>query len=208
MKNGSCSLETRIRRARAMPSDAAGGDASAEKKAEGNAAFKAGNYSEAVAFYTEALALLAEPASARAGAALQSNRSAALLALGEHRRAERDGVAAAERDPTFVKAFYRISKARLALGDFRGAREAVAGGLRLDVGNSQLAGVLGEVKAGVAAAAAAKVQAERVASTQLGDLKRGEYSGTLRWNAATKFMELPPAQRGEFAAALLVGWEK
>ena len=74
--------------------------ASVALREKGNTAFKAGEFALAVEAYGEALALEDTPV-------LRSNRSAALLAIGEHEAALVDAEAALALQPGWSKAHWR-----------------------------------------------------------------------------------------------------
>ncbi|KAI0785195.1 hypothetical protein C8Q75DRAFT_776404 [Abortiporus biennis] len=78
-------------------------------KEEGNRAFKAGNYPEAVGHYTAAI--LANPNDPT----FHLNRAAAYLKLGKYLDAERDCSTVINLDPKNVKAWYRRAQARISL---------------------------------------------------------------------------------------------
>ena len=78
-----------------------------EAKSRGNDLFKAKRYADAVTAYTEALA--ADPTMS---AALCNRSWRTRYLLGEYAAAEADAAAAANLDPTYVKAFHRRAAAR------------------------------------------------------------------------------------------------
>jgi Asp-tRNA(Asn)/Glu-tRNA(Gln) amidotransferase A subunit family amidase len=85
-------------------------------KEEGNAAFKAGRYDEAVKRYSEAIQYKPH------AAVYFSNRAMAYLKLGIYTAAEADCDAALELDPSMVKALLRRGSAQLAQGRLVEAR--------------------------------------------------------------------------------------
>ena len=88
-----------------------------ELKQIGNNFFKNARYSEAVASYTEALAL--DPRSA----IILSNRSAAHLKLENYGFAEADATRAIEADRSYIKGYYRRGSAYFSMGKLK---EAIA----------------------------------------------------------------------------------
>ena len=108
------------------------GEAAAELKEGGNAAFKSGDYPAAAAAYEAAL--LAEQAAAATASTLLSNRAACALPLGkEHwHAAVADATAAVVLNPSLVKGHYRRAKGLLQLGLIAEAQEACVLGLRLE----------------------------------------------------------------------------
>ena len=107
-------------------------------KAQGNAAYQAGRYTEAAGLYTAALGLL-EELSGRERAVLLSNRCAALVALGVvGGEALTDARGSVRADPTFVKGHLRLGTALLDRGDWEAAIDAIKDGLALDPRHAQL----------------------------------------------------------------------
>lgn len=103
-----------------------------KRKTSGNAAFKEGDYPQAVAHYTSCLAL--DPTFHVALA----NRSACFLKLGEHEKALADANACVAADPAFVKGRFRVGVALHALGRYAEAAAALAEAERLDPKNQQI----------------------------------------------------------------------
>lgn len=102
------------------------------RKEKGNEAFKEGNYSQAVVFYTQALDLVPEHHVALA------NRSACFLKLGEHERALSDAEACVAANAEFVKGHFRKGLSLHALGRFGEAVGALEKAERLDPKNKQV----------------------------------------------------------------------
>lgn len=90
------------------------------QKEEGNAAFKAGRYAQAVKLYGEALEV--DPTNKGTNSKLLQNRAAAKIKLKEYKSAIADTTRALELDPTYTKA--RRTKAK-ALGESGNWQEAV-----------------------------------------------------------------------------------
>ena len=112
-------------------------------KAEGNAAFQAGDYGGAVERYTEAIhalcahvpagAMTAEPADSEMLVVLRSNGSEAFYRLGKHEDAREWAEAALAVDPAHKKSLARLAKAQKAIARrvpelLRDPSEASAGG--------------------------------------------------------------------------------
>lgn len=105
--------------------------AATRAKEDGNAAFKAGKYQDAVREYTKAIQL------DQKNATYHSNRAMAYLKLGMYSMAERDCDVALEFDSTMVKALLRRGSARLAQGAMEAARGDFKAVLKLEPRNKQ-----------------------------------------------------------------------
>jgi Asp-tRNA(Asn)/Glu-tRNA(Gln) amidotransferase A subunit family amidase len=105
--------------------------AAERSKEEGNAAFKAGRYNEAVKRYSEAIQYNPQIA------VYFSNRAMAYLKLGSYTAAEADCDAALELDPSMVKALLRRGSAQLAQGRLVEARKDFERVLYLEPRNKQ-----------------------------------------------------------------------
>jgi hypothetical protein len=79
-------------------------------KAHGNEAFKAGEFVEAILWYTKALE------NAPDNAVLFSNRSAAFLGNGQYAKALVDAETSAKLRPDWAKAYFRAGSALIAIG--------------------------------------------------------------------------------------------
>jgi tetratricopeptide (TPR) repeat protein len=95
-------------------------EAEAAKK-QGNDAFVAKKYDEAIKFYTEALN--ADPENKSFCAIIYANRSAANGFKKEWQKAYDDANEALKKDNTYLKAYYRLSVAQCELGQFDEAIE-------------------------------------------------------------------------------------
>jgi tetratricopeptide (TPR) repeat protein len=80
-----------------------------EKKKLGNDAFVNKKYDEALKYYSEAITL--DPNNA----VFYSNRSACHASKGEWKESLEDAKACVNRDPKFIKGYYRMSVAQLEL---------------------------------------------------------------------------------------------
>mmetsp|Transcript_2428 Transcript_2428/g.4442 ORF Transcript_2428/g.4442 Transcript_2428/m.4442 type:complete len:467 (-) Transcript_2428:50-1450(-) len=116
-------------------------------KVRGNQAFAAGEYAQAVLFYSLALDKADElpdknissstpPLFARH--VILANRSAAFLKLGEHEKALADASSAHEMEPTFVKAVFRKGLALHAMGRYLEAIQVLAQAHKLEPYNQQI----------------------------------------------------------------------
>jgi len=105
-------LENQRAQAKARKAAAHAAAAAEALKANGNAAFGAARYEEAVGLYTDALG------HAPRNAVLYANRALALLKLNAHAEAEEDCDASLLLDPGFVKALLRRAQARHAQENF------------------------------------------------------------------------------------------
>lgn len=114
-------------------SAAATGPVSEEKKKEaeslkskGNAAMAQKDYTAAVDYYSQALALNPD------NVIYLSNRAAAYSADKNHDKARADAEAAVAIDPKYTKAWSRLGLARFALGDPQGSMEAYKKGIEYE----------------------------------------------------------------------------
>lgn len=130
-----------------------------DQKAKGNESFVAGEYAQAVLYYTLALDRAAElpdattvdemlkgRASSSSNTTTQlfprhivlSNRSACFLKLGHHEKALKDGTDAEILDPTYVKGIFRKGLALHAMEDYQEAIKSLAGAHKLEPKNKQI----------------------------------------------------------------------
>ena len=117
--------------------------------AKGNQYLEDGQYANAAATYTQALAL--EAPNPRANAALYYNRSCAHHRLGRLWLALRDATLAAEADPRrSARAWWRVADVALATGDIETAKEAVAKGLTAQPGCAPLKKIQATIAADIA----------------------------------------------------------
>lgn len=84
-------------------------------KNAGNAFFKKKQWKEAIAKYTESVAV--DPSYHVS----YSNRSQAYFQLGDYEKAAADGRACIKANPEFVKGYHRLGNAQMALRDYAGA---------------------------------------------------------------------------------------
>lgn len=104
-------------------------------KAKGNDAFKAKNFTEAIAMYSKAIEL--EPTGAAAGA-LYSNRAASYSSLGQHEKALLDGESCISCRPDWLKGYYRKGIALEALGRVDEAVKAFQEAIKYEAGNAEV----------------------------------------------------------------------
>jgi len=116
-------------------------------KERGNVAFKSGDFSKAVAEYTELIGLVPDMAVAF------SNRSMAYLKLGQFAAAEGDATRALELDGANAKALFRRGCAKEGLGDKEGAIQDFETLLLQDPKNSAAVKKLDTLKAAQASLA-------------------------------------------------------
>jgi len=102
------------------------------KKSEGNTFFKNKSYPEAIAKYTEAIALDQNDVT------FYSNRSACYAALERWQEAADDGRQCIMTDKSFVKGYFRAALGLQKLGNFDAALDAVKRGLGIDSQNADL----------------------------------------------------------------------
>ncbi|XP_057485000.1 hsp70-Hsp90 organizing protein 1-like [Actinidia eriantha] len=113
-----------------------------EAKAKGNASFTAGNYTEAIHHFTEAISLAPD------NHVLCSNRSSAHASARKFTGAFSDAEKAVEIKPDWPKGYYRVGTAHMGLRRYDEAVSAYKNGLEIDPNNEAL-------KSGLAAASGA-----------------------------------------------------
>ncbi|PRP76398.1 stress-induced protein sti1-like protein (ISS) [Planoprotostelium fungivorum] len=114
--------------------------AALEAKNQGNAAFSAGNYEEAVKHFTTAIGHDA------GNHVLYSNRSAAYASLKNYQQALEDANQTVKIKPDWAKGYSRKGLALHYLGDLRGAIQSYEQGLKLEPTNQLLLDGLRDVK--------------------------------------------------------------
>ncbi|XP_009763346.1 hsp70-Hsp90 organizing protein 3-like [Nicotiana sylvestris] len=117
-----------------------------EAKAKGNSAFAAGNFTDAVRHFTEAINL------SPTNHVLYSNRSAAYASLNKFYEALADAEKTVELKPDWSKGYSRLGAAQLGLRKYNDAVLAYKKGLEIDPNN-------GVLKSGFADAQSAQAQA-------------------------------------------------
>ena len=95
------------------------GEEAERRKEEGNVLFSKGQYEDAVKLYTLALSLSPKTA------VYYSNRAACNLAMGKAKEALLDAKVAVEILPDFTRAWGRLARAALVLGDEGEVKRAV-----------------------------------------------------------------------------------
>ncbi|CAL5222224.1 g4557 [Coccomyxa viridis] len=98
-------------------------------KANGNAAFAAGNHEEAIKHFTEGIAV--DPSNH----VLYSNRSASYASLQQYEEALTDAEKVVELKPDWPKGYSRLGAAAIGLGDTEQAKAAYEKGLEVDPAN-------------------------------------------------------------------------
>jgi small glutamine-rich tetratricopeptide repeat-containing protein alpha len=111
-------------------------------KAEGNALMSGKDYDGAIASYTKAIAIVADPV-------YFSNRAAAHGAKMDHDAAADDAQRAIDLDPNFTKAYSRLGHALFSSGDIKGSVRAYEQGLEREPGNANMQQALNVAKAKV-----------------------------------------------------------
>jgi len=139
------------------------------KKNEGNNFFKAKNYKEAIAKYTEAIQL--DPTDVT----FFSNRSACYAALEEWENAAEDGRQCIMVDNRFVKGYFRYALGLQNLGNLDGALDAIKRGLGVDSANADLKKMSREIDEAIRMK---KVESAIAAAESL--LKANDYPGAYK----------------------------
>lgn len=96
-----------------------------ERKAAGTAKYTAGDFSQAVILYSEAIDLLPPSISPSIKASYLNNRAAAQLMLKNYDQAINDANQAITTDPTFMKAYQRAIKCYMLTGAFSQAKSLI-----------------------------------------------------------------------------------
>lgn len=146
-----------------------------EAKAKGNAAFSAGNYTEAIQHFTEAINF------APTNHVLYSNRSAAYASLSKFSDALVDAKKTVELKPDWSKGYSRLGAAHLGLHQRDEAIAAYKKGLEIDPNNEAL-------KSGLADAQSAQARPSAPSASPFGDA----FSGPEMWARLTS----DPSTRG------------
>lgn len=107
----------------------------ADFKNKGNAAFKAQNYTEAIANYTKAIDI--DPASTEAGA-LYSNRAACFTSLNQLDKALQDAESCIHVRPDWLKGYFRKGVALEKLNRLDEALRAFQDALKVENGNAEV----------------------------------------------------------------------
>lgn len=154
-------------------------------KERGNKAFKAQQFAQAEALYSDAISecdQLHDPPDIHV---LLANRAAARLRLGDGAGALQDASAAAAADPSYCKAHFRKGQALHALGQEEEACHALRAALSLEPGNKEVAALL------------AALAVQRAADAGGGTLTGTELPPTGACRAAITAEVLPgPLRRG------------
>lgn len=114
-----------------------------EKKAAGNAAIAKKNYEEAVALYSEALALSASGPNSHI---YYSNRAAAYCHLNNYQQAASDCERSVALNPTYVKAYSRLGLARFFLNQYPESIAAYERAIELEPSNKSHSDALKQAK--------------------------------------------------------------
>lgn len=141
-----------------------------EAKAKGNAAFSAGDFTSAVSYFSDAIAL------APTNHVLYSNRSAAYASLQKYADALSDAKKTVELKPDWSKGYSRLGAAHLGLGHFDDAVSAYKKGLEIDPNNEALKSGLADAQS-----AASRSRAAPPPNNLFGDA----FSGTEMWAKLT-----------------------
>ncbi|CAN4077912.1 unnamed protein product [Withania somnifera] len=139
-----------------------------EAKAKGNAAFAAGNFTDAITHFTEAINL------APTNHVLFSNRSAAYASLGKYSDALSDAQKTVDLKPDWSKGYSRLGAAHSGLHQYNDAVSAYKKGLEIDPNNEGL-------KSGLADAESAQARSRSPSPSPFGDA----FSGPEMWAKLT-----------------------
>ncbi|KAH0643627.1 hypothetical protein KY285_032287 [Solanum tuberosum] len=113
-----------------------------ESKSKGNAAFAAGNFTDAVRHFTEAINLSPN------NHVLYSNRSAAYASLNKFSEALIDAEKTVELKPDWSKGYSRVGAAYVGLNNYNDAVLAYRKGLKIDPNNEGLKSGLSDAQSG------------------------------------------------------------
>ncbi|KAK1430553.1 hypothetical protein QVD17_13373 [Tagetes erecta] len=134
-----------------------------EAKAKGNAAFSAGNYTEAIRHFTDAINL------APNNHVLYSNRSAAYASLNQYSEALLDAKKTVDLKPDWSKGYSRLGAAHHGLKQYEDAVSAYKKGLEVDPNNEILKSGLADAEAAQAAATSSSSRSRGPANNLFGD---------------------------------------
>lgn len=124
-------------------------------KKRGNEAFLAKNYPEAIEHYSEAIKLNPNEA------IFYSNRSACYGYLKDWKKAYDDAKLSIQKDPKFIKAYYRMATAQSEMKQWDDAETTITAALLLEPGNEVLGRLLKTIKSKRAAQQQGKAQQQR-----------------------------------------------
>ncbi|KAJ8604520.1 hypothetical protein CTAYLR_000940 [Chrysophaeum taylorii] len=177
----------------ASSSEELAADAACAAKARGNAHFKAKEYAEAIAAYTEAIDLEASPEMH----VLYSNRSGAYLAAENSSisKALKDAEKCVELAPEWAKGYGRLGAAQHALGRFAEAQATYWKALSLEPGREAY-------EAGLAAAKEGEARATKRRIAEEEEKARQEAAAAAAAREAQRAQEENDAALGEFFAAI------
>jgi tetratricopeptide (TPR) repeat protein len=152
----------------------------AEKaKSEGNTAFVAKKYDEAIAKYTEAMDL--DKDNDTFCAVLYSNRSACWAAKKDWEKAYEDAAEGVKKDIKFIKGYYRLSAAQAELGKFDEALDMLSVALKIDPTSEVILKQVQNVKA----KKSASIRAERARNRPKKQLDEAEQKAFMELQNAT-----------------------
>ncbi|KAK1419066.1 hypothetical protein QVD17_28223 [Tagetes erecta] len=134
-----------------------------EAKAKGNAAFSAGNYTDAIRHFTDAINL------APTNHVLYSNRSAAYASLNQYSEALTDAQRTVDLKPDWSKGYSRLGAAHHGLRQYEEAVSAYKKGLEVDPNNETLKSGLADAQSAQAAAASASSRPRGPSNNLFGD---------------------------------------
>ncbi|KAK9079607.1 hypothetical protein SSX86_001280 [Deinandra increscens subsp. villosa] len=156
-----------------------------EAKAKGNAAFSAGNYTEAIKHFTDAINF------APTNHVLFSNRSAAYASLNQFSEALSDAKKTVELKPDWSKGYSRLGAAHHGLRQFDEAVFAYKKGLEIDPDNETLKSGLADAQSAQAAAKSSS-RSRGSGNNLFGDAFGPEMWAKLTADPATRsFMQQP-----------------
>ncbi|XP_071730782.1 hsp70-Hsp90 organizing protein 1-like [Rutidosis leptorrhynchoides] len=159
-----------------------------EAKAKGNAAFSAGNYSDAIRHFTDAINL------SPTNHVLYSNRSAAYASLNQFTEALTDAKKTVDLKPDWSKGYSRLGAAHHGLRQYDDAVSAYKKGLEVDPNNETLKSGLSDAQSAQSAAASRSRDSARggPANSLFGDAFGPDMLAKLTADPSTRmFMQQP-----------------
>ncbi|KAK1406625.1 hypothetical protein QVD17_42095 [Tagetes erecta] len=157
-----------------------------ESKAKGNASFSAGNYTDAIRYFTDVINLAAT------NHVLYSNRSAAYASLNQYSEALTDAQRTVDLKPDWSKGYSRLGEAHHGLRQYEEAVSAYKKGFKVDPNNDTLKSGLADAQSAQAAAATASSRPRGPSNNLFGDAFGPNMWAKLATDPATRlYMQQP-----------------